>query len=203
YKKNREQIEKFTQEFVKQHEIKQDNTGLITIPVVIHIVYNTPQQNISDDQAFSQIGILNKDYRRLNNDTVNTPAPFKPLGADIQVEFCMARRDPGGNPTLGITRTQTNVTTFGLDDAVKFTSSGGIDGWDRNRYLNIWVCNLGNNLLGYALYPGGPPATDGVVILYTAFGTGGVAAPPYNLGRTATHEVGHWLNLIHIWGDDN
>ncbi len=92
--------------------------------------------------------------------------------------------------------------TFSDDNTMKHTASGGIDGWDRNKYLNIWVCNLGNSLLGYAEYPGGPASTDGVVILYSAFGTGGVAAPPYNLGRTATHEVGHWLNLIHIWGDD-
>ena len=201
YKKNREQLENLTREYIKNHKNK-DNV-LITIPVVVHVVYNTPQQNISEDQVLSQISVLNRDYRRHNTDTVNTPVPFKPIGADVQVEFCMARRDPNNNPTTGITRTQTNVQSFTTDNAVKYTASGGIDGWDRNRYLNIWVCNLGNNLLGYAEYPGGPASSDGVVILCTAFGTGGSTQPPYNLGRTATHEVGHWLNLIHIWGDDN
>ena len=202
YKTNREIIERQSEEYIRQH--KNDNTNtVVTIPVVVHVVYNTPVQNISDDQVLSQITALNKDYRRLNSDTVNTPSPFKPLGADIQIEYCLARRDPNGNPTLGITRTFTNVVTFGLNNAVKFTSQGGIDGWDRNRYLNIWVCNLGSSLLGYAEYPGGPASTDGVVILYSAFGTVGIVGPPYHLGRTATHEVGHWLNLIHIWGDDN
>lgn len=202
YKINRELIEKQTEEYIKSH--KNDNSRVvITLPVVVHVVYHTASQNISDEQVLSQIAVLNKDYRRLNADTVNTPSPFKPLGADIQVEFCMARRDPNNNPTTGITRTFTNNTLFGLDNAVKFTASGGIDGWDRNRYLNIWVCNLGDNLLGYAEYPGGPASTDGVVILYSAFGNTGFVSPPYNLGRTATHEVGHWFNLIHIWGDDN
>ncbi len=202
YKINREIIEKQTQEYIKVHGKLNSNT-IITIPVVVHVVYNTPQQNISEDQVQSQIDVLNRDYRRHNLDTVNTPAPFKPVGADAQVQFCLARRDPNGNPTLGITRTQTSVVSWIDDDAVKFTSSGGHDAWDRNKYLNMWACNLGASLLGYAQFPGGPAATDGVVILYTAFGSVGILGPPYDKGRTATHEVGHWMNLYHIWGDDN
>jgi hypothetical protein len=84
---------------------------------------------------------------------------------------------------------------------VKKKAQGGADAWPSDRYLNVWVCNLADGLLGYAQFPGGPPTTDGVVILYTAFGTSGAAAAPFNLGRTATHEIGHWLNLRHIWGD--
>ncbi|HRH67690.1 MAG TPA: M43 family zinc metalloprotease, partial [Bacteroidia bacterium] len=106
--------------------------------------------------------------------------------------------------TNGITRTSTNVIEFTSDNGVKSTASGGHSPWDPHRYLNLWVCNLGGGLLGYAQFPadlGSSPGTDGVVIGYKYFGTLGTAISPYNLGRTATHEVGHWLNLRHIWGD--
>src|SRR5439155_1096778 len=106
------------------------------------------------------------------------------------------------NPTNGITRTATARTSFSDDDGVKSAATGGAAAWPSDRYLNIWVCPLGGGLLGYAQFPGGPAATDGVVILHSAFGTSGTAAAPFNLGRSATHEVGHWLNLRHIWGDD-
>ena len=84
---------------------------------------------------------------------------------------------------------------------MKYASSGGSNAWPTNQYLNIWVCNMSGGLLGYAQFPGGAAATDGVVIGYTCFGTTGTAQAPFNRGRTATHEVGHWLNLRHIWGD--
>ncbi len=202
YKKNREALNEFTQDHEKTSGLFHPGT-VVTIPVIVHVVYNTAQQNISDDQIYSQIDVLNADYRRHNLDTSNTPAPFKPVGGDAQIQFCMAHRDPSGNPTLGIRRVQTTVQSFTDNDFVKYTALGGDDAWDRNKYLNVWVCNLGDNLLGYAQFPGGPAASDGVVILYTAYGSVGNVQPPYNLGRTATHEIGHWLNLIHIWGDDN
>jgi hypothetical protein len=131
------------------------------------------------------------------------PQVWKSLVADANVQFTLAKKDPKGKATTGITRTQTVRDSFGTGNAVKKATQGGADGWPTDRYLNIWVCNLAESLLGYAQFPGGPAATDGVVILYTAFGTSGVAAAPFNLGRTATHEVGHWLNLRHIWGDRN
>jgi hypothetical protein len=84
---------------------------------------------------------------------------------------------------------------------MKYSASGGDDAWDRDRYLNIWVCNLQGTTLGYSSLVGGPKGSDGIVIDYTAFGTTGTATAPYNLGRTATHEIGHWLNMIHVWGD--
>ena len=179
-------------------------TGVITIPVVVHVVYNTTAQNISDAQIQSQINVLNQDFRKLNADASSVPSVFAGLASDAQIEFCLAKRDPNGNATTGITRTQTTRTSFAYSgDYIKYNSTGGKDAWDRNQYLNLWVGNLSGGLLGYAQFPGGAAATDGVVCTYTAFGTTGTAAAPFNKGRTATHEVGHWLNLYHIWGDDN
>jgi hypothetical protein len=177
-------------------------TGCTKIPVVVHVVYNTPAQNISDAQIKSQIAVLTADFRKKNADVSTVPLPFAPLAADSRIEFELASKDPAGNPTTGITRTQTGSADFTDDDAVKSAASGGADAWPADKYLNIWVCQLADDLLGYAQFPGGPAATDGVVILHSAFGTTGTAAAPFNLGRTTTHEVGHWLNLRHIWGDD-
>ena len=195
-------LEKYTEEYKKTHNYNNINSP-VTIPVVVHVVYHTPGENISFDQIKSQMDVITNDFRRWNSDSILTPSCFKPVSADPQVMFILAKRDPNNNPSIGVTRTYTDVLTFGLDDAVKFTSMGGEDGWDRNRYLNLWACNLGDNLLGYAEFPGGPAATDGVVILYNAFGSVGNVQPPYDKGRTATHEIGHWLWLYHIWGDDN
>lgn len=194
-----QQIEQFTEQYIAEHP--NADRAVVTIPVVVHVVYNTTAQNISDAQIQSQIDVLNADFRKLNADAGNTPSLFAGLVADCQIEFCMAQRDPSGNPTNGITRTYTTRTSFGTNDYVKYNSTGGHDAWDRNQYLNIWVCNLGG-YLGYAQFPGGAAATDGVVCTYTGFGTTGTAQAPFNKGRTATHEIGHWLNLYHIWGDD-
>ncbi|MEZ5045217.1 MAG: M43 family zinc metalloprotease [Saprospiraceae bacterium] len=175
--------------------------GVITIPVVFHIVYNTASENISVAQVQSQLDVLNEDFRRLNADRNNTPPDFLGVAADVEIQFCLATVDPTGNATNGITRTQTNSTSFGTNDQVKFNSSGGKDAWPASQYLNFWVCDISGNILGYAQFPGGPASTDGVVIDYAYFGTIGTATAPFDLGRTATHEVGHWLNLRHIWGD--
>ncbi len=171
------------------------------ITVVIQVVYNSDQEKISMAQAQSQIDALNRDYRAKNADKSKAPAIWKGLVADPIIQFTLATNDPSGKATNGIIYTQTERTSFGDDDSVKSVSTGGADPWDTSKYLNLWVCNLGGGLLGYAQFPGGPAATDGVVILYTAFGTKGVATAPFNLGRTATHEVGHFFNLRHIWGD--
>ena len=176
--------------------------GCTRIPVVVHVVYKTAPQNISVVQIQSQIDVLNADFRQKNADLATVPAPFAPATADARIEFKLATTDPAGNPTTGITRTATATTAFSDDDSVKSAATGGADAWPSDKYLNIWVCPLAGGLLGYAQFPGGPAATDGVVIRHSAFGTSGTAAAPFNLGRTATHEVGHWLNLRHIWGDD-
>jgi hypothetical protein len=175
--------------------------GPVTIPVVVHVVYRVEGENISQTQIQSQIDALNRDYAASNADKTKTPACWAGLITDIGVKFKLADKDPHGKPTNGITRTKTKVVSFSTHDEVKFAAKGGADPWPTDAYLNLWVCNLGGGLLGYAQFPGGPAATDGVVILSSAFGTSGTAAAPYNLGRTAVHEVGHWLNLNHIWGD--
>jgi hypothetical protein len=171
------------------------------ISVVVHVVYNDPSEKITATQVKSQIKVLNKDFRGQNPDRSGVPGVWSGLVADSMIEFELATKDPSGAATTGITYTQTAETSFGADDGVKAAASGGIAPWNASKYLNVWVCTLGGGLLGYAQFPGGPAATDGVVILNTAFGTSGIAAPPFNLGRTATHEVGHYLNLRHIWGD--
>ncbi len=178
---------------------------VITIPVVFHIVYNTSVQNISDTRIMAQLDVLNKDFARLNADASNTPAAFQGLAVNTNIQFCLAQRDPSGNATTGIVRRQTSTSSFSSNNNIKFTSSGGDNAWPAGSYLNIWVGNLSGGLLGYAQFPGGSASTDGVVVLYSS--VGGPSAPgtatPYHLGRTATHEVGHWINLRHIWGDSN
>ena len=176
-------------------------SGPVTISVVVHVVYRTAAENISDAQVKSQIEALNSDYSAGNADKSKTPAVWKGLIVDSKIRFALATKDPHGKKTAGIIRKATTETSFGTDDGVKAAATGGSAAWPTAKYLNIWVCSLGGGLLGYAQFPGGPAATDGVVILNTAFGTVGSAAAPFNLGRTATHEVGHWLNLNHIWGD--
>ena len=207
FAKKRQEIEAFTRRYIQDGGGPMQSTvargvATYTIPVVVHVVYNTNVQNVSDAQVQSQIAILNQDFQKMNADTTAVPAVFQPLIADCKIQFCLARQDPFGNPTTGIVRKHTTKTAFSNNDGVKKNSAGGDDAWPASGYLNLWVCNLKNNLLGYAQFPGGAAATDGVVILYSAFGNTGVVKAPYDKGRTATHEVGHWLNLLHIWGDD-
>ena len=173
----------------------------LTIPVVVHVVYRTPAENIAVAQINSQIDALNRDFSAGNPDRVLTPAVWASLVDDAKIRFALATTDPRGKRTNGITRTKTKAKSFSTGDTVKRNATGGADPWPSDTYLNLWVCTLANGLLGYAQFPGGPAVTDGVVILNTAFGTTGTASAPFNLGRTAVHEVGHWLNLNHIWGD--
>jgi hypothetical protein len=180
-------------------ETGQQAPTLILIPVVVHVLYKAAGQNLSDEQVNSQIDALNRDFRRRNGDTANTPDRFKSVAADIQIQFQLATADPKGRATTGIIRKYTDVNHWTTDDKIKFSSQGGDDAWDSRYYLNLWTGDL-MTLLGYSSLPGASAEKDGVVINYTAFGTLKAAAP-YNLGRTATHEVGHWLGLKHIWGD--
>ena len=196
-----EDVEQFIQR--NQHLNTGMRNTVATIPVVVHVVWKRQNQNVSDAQIQTQIDVLNEDFRRLNADASNTPSGFLGVAADSEIEFCLASVDPNGNATTGITRTKTRKASFSyINDGVKFDATDGKNAWPYTDYLNLWVCNLGNSLLGYAQFPnGGPGNTDGVVIDYAYFGTTGTATAPYNLGRTATHEVGHWLNLYHVWGD--
>lgn len=196
-------IETFTQNYVRNNALQQ--RAVITIPVVFHVLYNTTAQNISDAQINAQIAQLNADFRKLNSDFGSVPSVFQGVAADCEVQFCLAQRTPAGVATTGIERKSTTITGWGSNDACKSTSTGGLNAWDATKYLNIWTVNFNNGLLGYAQFPGGSASTDGVVLQYNSVGS--LASPtsytPYNKGRTATHEVGHWLNLRHIWGDAN
>ena len=197
-----QEIQQFTNDYIASHP--SGDRAIITIPVVFHVVYNTSAQNISDAQCQYQIDQLNLDFALLNSDAAGTPAIFSGLKSATNLRFCLAARTPGGATTTGIERRNTTTTSFSTNDNIKHTSTGGLDAWDRNSYLNIWTGNLSGGVLGYAQFPGGAAATDGVVFKYSTIGS--VAhpgtEPAYNLGRTATHEIGHWAGLYHIWGDD-
>lgn len=168
-----------------------DGLGSINIPVYVHVIYNNSNENISDAQINSQIAVLNADFSASNNDVNNVPSEFAGVVANSDINFTLA----------GVTRKASSKTSWGTNDAMKYASNGGVDVVNPAGALNIWVCNIGGGILGYAQFPGGPSATDGVVISPQYFGTTGYVSAPFDKGRTATHEVGHYLNLRHIWGD--
>ena len=201
FREAREMIERQTQEFILKGGVK--DRVQVTIPVVVHVLWNTTAQNVSQSQIQSQIDVLNADFRKLNTDIANVPSVFQGLTADLEINFCLATQDNSGAATTGVERRQTSNTSWNPNSTnMKFYSSGGLDAWNRDKYLNIWVCNLSGGILGFATFPGSAANVDGVVITTTGFGTNGTATAPFNKGRTGTHEVGHWLNLYHIWGDD-
>lgn len=238
--------------------------AVLKIPVVFHVVYNNDDQNLSEEILKNQIEVLNEDFRRLNENAVDTRDLFLPLAADAEIEFFLAGEDPDGNPSTGITRTFTNTSSFigistldlldaiaecgsdvtdpeviacltefltngtGIDlDAMKSSATGGTDAWDTDRYLNIWIVNLGLDpigggeplpfILGFAYPPMEAPnwpadvfpeeleKKDGVVLHYQIVGRNNPFNGPLmglnDQGRTCTHEVGHYLGLRHIWAD--
>jgi hypothetical protein len=164
-------------------------TGTVTIPVVVNILED-PNHPVTQAHIDSQIAILNQDFNNNNPNTSGVPAEFANLVADANITFVLA----------AVNRKASSRTTWGTADAMKFSSQGGIDATDPANNLNIWVCEIGGGILGYAQFPGGATATDGVVIGSDYFGEN-ERGTVYGQGRTATHEVGHWLNLRHIWGD--
>ncbi len=186
------------------------------VPVVVHVIHNGEAlgegSNIPFEQIADQIKILNKDYRRENSDTISTPDMFKPVAADIGIEFVLAKQDPNGLPTNGVVRVKGGKTSWVLgsgtsDDEASLKAESY---WPAEDYLNIWVAPLDNDLIGYAQFPesdlpGLTPSAknrlrDGVVVDYEYFGSIGNAIPS-SLGRTTTHEIGHFFGLRHIWGD--
>lgn len=204
YRRRRREIELETREFIAQYAEEDLFTAVVRIPVVVHVVWNTAVQNVSDAQVNSQITALNEVFRLTNADAVNIPTGFAGVAADTRIEFALAVRDPTCGATNGITRTNTATASFSAAtlENVKSAATGGHDPWPSDRYLNIWVCNISGGLKGRATFPGGPAALDGFAVDYDCFGVGGSTVAPYNLGRIAAHELGHWLNLLHIWADD-
>jgi hypothetical protein len=202
YRWRRREIEREVGEWIRAYGTDGIRSGLIRIPVVVHVVWKTAAENISAAQIQSQIDVLNEDFRRLNADAASTPAPFAAVAADARLEFALAVRGPGCVPTNGITRHNTTVSGWTYPgNGMKAAATGGADPWDSSQYLNIWIVNYTDDTLGFATFPGGAAAVDGLVLKYQATGRTGTTIPGANLGRTATHEIGHWLDLHHIWGD--
>ncbi len=202
------QIEAFTQQRSQSMSVSQQRVvgDVITLPVVVHILYTNSTNNISMSQIESQIEVLNDDFRRTNPDRTNKWSQ----AADTEIEFRLATIDPNGNATTGVTRkqvTKTNWIASAAYDNMKKASQGGVNPWDTSEYLNMWIvpnlvrANGQDGILGYAQFPGENAATDGLVMVHEYFGTTGTAAAPFDGGRTTTHEIGHFLNLRHIWGD--
>jgi hypothetical protein len=195
---------------VNKTKASQKTNSVITIPVVVHVVYKNAIQNIPDSQIVRQIQILNECFSLTNPNFTQTRAIFDSIGADTELQFCLAAFDPQGNPTTGIIR-KSAPSSAAFDplsgfDNVKSSATDGDDPWPNDQYLNIWVCDMSffgfTFVLGYATFPGESPALDGVVIQSEYFGYG-TAAAPNNLGRTTVHEVGHFFGMRHIWADDD
>jgi hypothetical protein len=184
------EIEDFTQRVMAHPEQFRLVNGIVEIPVVFNVLYRTAAQNVSLAQLQSQIDVLNEDYGATNADHNLTSTYNTVKAGDIGVRFVLD----------AVNRRSTTKTSWTTNDAMK-KSASGIAPTSPTTKLNIWVCNMGGGILGYAQFPGGAAATDGVVLDDNATGRTGTAAAPFNKGRTATHEVGHWMNLRHIWGD--
>ena len=181
-------IENFTEMALKTGRLVN---GQIEIPVVVNVLYSSSAENISLAQIQSQIDVLNQDFNGQNTDFNQVPTTFSGVKANVGISFVLET----------VNRKSTRKTSWGTRDTMKNAKRGGIDATSPDTKLNLWVCTIGGGILGYAQFPGGSPSTDGVVIDSRYFGTTGTATYPFNKGRTATHEVGHWLNLRHIWGD--
>ena len=186
-----------------QNGIKNNDDHIV--PVVFHVIHEGGSENISFAQIEDQMRILNEDFARLNPDTTNTPAIFAQNSGDTNIEFRLAKIDPDGNCTQGVTRTYSNLTNGARNNVKELIQ------WDPTRYMNVWVVKTienfsddGNIVLGFAQFPtdiNSDPETDGIVLRHNYCGS--IESASSNYGRTLTHEAGHWLNLVHIWGDQD
>jgi hypothetical protein len=177
-------------------------TGPITIPVVFHVVLSR-QSMVTDAQIMAQLDTINKDYAGINSGAAKIPSYFKSLFGQSGIQFCLAQRTPNDAPSTGIERYTTTRNSFDYtNNQVKHAESGGADAWDTDKYLNIWICDLSGSILGYATFPDdGVKDEQGVAVDYASLPAG--AATGFNQGKTLTHEIGHYFDLYHIWGDDN
>lgn len=202
--KKQAELEKATEEYLQQMNMNKSVNAPSSqrvkriIPIVFHVFHNGGPENISKQRILEQVEILNKDFQRLNSDTNETNPIYKSIAANCDIEFRLAKIDPNGNCTDGIVRVKTDLT-YNADDNIKALSR-----WPNNKYFNVWVVEtisttqVGGVVLGRSQFPGGSNATDGVLLKATV--TGNTSAYN-NYGRTLTHEIGHSLNLRHIWGD--
>ncbi len=174
----------------------------MVIPVVVHIVWEDVESFVSDEVILSQIDVLNRDFNGMNQDLIAVPTAYQSLIAKVGIRFCLASKDENDQPTNGIVKIKTNNEKLGQSNDIFYSDRGGSDAWDTEKYLNIWVCNLGGFISGYGTFPMLSLAAEtGVVIDYKYFGIN--EQPKYGLGRTAVHEVGHYLGLKHLWGTDS
>lgn len=183
----------------------------IEIPVVFHIVWNHSGQNIPDEYIFTQLDVLNEDYNGINEDLTILPSEFEKVQGNPGISFCLASKDPQGRPTNGIIRKNTSIVDVGNQQnlvegrrRIKNTDLGGSDPWNTSRYLNIWVGARADGLLGDATFPNeeDPNKIDGIVVSSRAIGRRPDLDSPFNLGRTLTHEIAHYLNLNHLSGTE-
>ena len=182
-----QKLEAFTKQFTANNLNKAG--AVKVIPIVFHIIHNYGTENLTDQHIFDGMQVINEDFRKLNSDTGQIVSAFKGIAADSEIEFRLAQKDPNGNCTTGITRTA-STQTYTAGDGVKFLIS-----WPNNQYLNVWmVQSIASGAGGYATYPGSPPPYDGIVVRSGQFGLN---------QRTLTHEIGHYLNLRHTWGNSN
>lgn len=199
-----EEIEVFTRNKIAStnHTARINHPpDIIKIPVVFHVLYHTPGQNIPASTIDLLIAALNRDFNKRNADTANIPAVFKPIAANMGFEFKLATMDPKGVSTSGILRKYTPITYWVSDDKMKFNTSYGSDAWDSKSYLNIWLCDM-KDVLGYGTLPGMDPKKDGIVISFQDLVLSAHSTThAINDFRTIVHEAGHWLNLYHIWGE--
>ncbi len=193
--KRMNELEKFTQKYMENPANYKLVNGVLEVPVHVNVLYNSAAENVSNAQIQSQIDVLNEDFGATNADYNSTPSIFQSVrSGNTNIRFVWT--------TTNITRKSTTKRSWRTNDDMKRSSRGGINPTSPTTTLNIWVCVLANNILGYAQFPGGTSATDGVVVHTNAFGRGSYPLfTAFNRGRTATHEVGHYFNLRHIWGD--
>ena len=175
--------------------------------VVVHIIYESEVDNIPDQRIIDQIQALNDDYSRQNSNFEDTPDVFKSLAVDTEIRFCLSKKDPDGMESSGITRTMTNIGEIGLTELYFDEFNGGKTAWDQDRYINIWVANMGESgILGFSTFPGqaSPVSKDGILINQLFFGVNNESQPDeHKLGKVLSHEMGHYLGLPHIWGSIN
>ncbi len=194
---NRAKLDIFTRNFESNSKDGSSNE-IRVIPVYVHVLYKTAEENISDAQIASQFSVINDDFSGSNSDISNVPSEFTSVTAyDMQIQFEL----------ISVDRKYVNRTEWGMGDDMKYSSQGGIDAVTPDTHMNMWICNIGGTTLGFATFPGGNPLIDGLVMCPQYFGSSDYSnnfylANGYDKGRTTTHEIGHYLNLWHIWRSD-